>query len=74
MTSLTLKTVKLLCDRANIARKELIEEAQKLADLCDDPHVAPEQKEIARSELDGLIRKIEERVETSRRLRPVDPE
>lgn len=69
MTSLTLKTVKLLCDRSNIARKELIEEAQKLSDLCKDPHVAPEQKEIAKRELDAMIKKLEERVETNRHIR-----
>lgn len=69
MTSLTMRTAKLLCDRANIARKELIEEAQKLADLCLDPKVSPEQKEIAKSELDRLIHRIEERVETNRHVR-----
>ena len=74
MTSLTLKTVKLLCDRANIARKELIEEAQKLSELCDDPHVAPEQKEIAKAELDLMIQRLEEKVETRSRIRPAPPE
>jgi len=69
MTSLTLKTAKFFCDRANIARKELIEEAQRLADLCKDKDVAPEQKEIAKVELDALIAKIEERVGTRRRIK-----
>ena len=69
MTVLTRKTAKLLCARSGIARTEMTEEAQKLFDLCNDPHVAPEQKEIAIRELDELIRRLEARSETTRRVR-----
>jgi hypothetical protein len=70
MTTRTKSTVKMLIARSGIANAEIPEEAQKLLTLCDDPNVAPEQKAIARSELDRLIREIEERV-TSRRLKAV---
>jgi predicted transcriptional regulator len=68
MTSLTLKTAKMFCDRANIARKELIEEAQRLSDLCQDPKISQEQKEVAKKELDELIHRIENKIETNRRI------
>lgn len=62
-------TVKMLAVRTAIARQEIPEEAQKLLDLYNDPNVTPEQKEIARRELDDMIRKLEERVDTNRHLR-----
>jgi hypothetical protein len=69
MTVLTKKTAKLLCARSGIARTEMTEEAQKLFALCNDPNVAPEQKEVAIRELDELIRRLEEKVQTTRRVR-----
>lgn len=69
MTVLTMKTSKLLCARSEIARSELTLEAQKLWDLYNDPHVAPEQKEIAKRELDEMIRRLEEKVSTTRRVK-----
>lgn len=62
-------TVKMLTVRTAIARKEIPEEAQKLLDLYNDPDVTLEQKEVAKRELDEMIRKLEERVDTNRRLR-----
>lgn len=62
-------TVKMLAVRSAIARQEIPEEAQKLLDLYNDPNVTPEQKDIAKRELDDMIRKLEERVGTNRRLR-----
>jgi hypothetical protein len=70
MTTRTKSTVKLLCARSGIANAKIPEEAQRLAELCDDPSIAPEQKAIARAALDKLIEEMEERV-TSRRLREV---
>ncbi len=62
-------TVKMLCVRTAIARREIPEEAQQLLDLYNDPGVTPEQKEVAKRGLDEMIRKLEERVDTNRRLR-----
>jgi len=62
-------TLTMICARASIARADLTEEAQKLFDLYNDPSIAPEQKEIVRKELDAMIKKLEERVETTRRIR-----
>ena len=68
MSAKTKSTVKMLCVRSNaVMRKELPEEAQALLELCNDPSVAPEQKKIAKSELDKKIKELEERV-TTRRL------
>lgn len=64
-------TVKMLAVRSAIARQEIPEEAQKLLDLYNDPDVSPEQKRIARSKLDDMIKELEERVDTSRKLRNV---
>ena len=62
-------TVKMLAIRSAIARQEIPEEAQKLLDLYNDPDVSPEQKKIAKSQLDDMIKKLEERVDTGRKLR-----
>ena len=62
-------TVKMLAVRSAIARQEIPEEAQKLLDLYNDPDVSPEQKRVVKSKLDDMIKKLEERVDTSRRLR-----
>ncbi len=74
MTTRSKSTVKLLCARAGIARKEIPVEAQKLLELYNDPEVAPEQKAVVKAELDEAIRKLEEKVTTRRlneaRLRP----
>lgn len=68
MTAKTKSTLHLLCARSGIVNQELPKEAQRLLDIYNDPTVAPEQKALARSELDQMILKLEERV-TSRRLR-----
>ena len=62
-------TVEMLAVRTAIARQEIPEEAQKLLDLYNDPDVTPEQKKVAKSQLDDMIRKLEDRVETNRHLR-----
>jgi hypothetical protein len=68
MSSKSKSTVKMLCVRSDaLMRKELPEEAQKLLDLYNDPNVSPEQKQVARIELDKAIRELEDRV-TTRRL------
>jgi hypothetical protein len=67
MTVRSMSTAKFLCHKAHIAREELTLEAQKLFDLYNDPNVAPEQKEIARQQLDEAIEKLEKKV-TTRRL------
>jgi hypothetical protein len=67
---LTKKTAKLMCARAGIARLELTVEAQKLFDLYNDPNVCVEQKEVAKRELDSMIRELEEKVAT-RQMRKV---
>lgn len=69
MTATKRSTVRMLCVRAGIAREELSEEAQKIFDLFNDPDVSPEQKEVAKRELDKAIQKLENKVETSRRLK-----
>lgn len=70
MSSRTKSTVKMLCIKSEITlRKEIPEEAQRLLDLYNDPDVAPEQKVIVKAELDAAIQKLENRVETNRRLR-----
>lgn len=58
----------MLCAQGDLVRKETMEEAQKLLDLYFDPKVSPEQKIIAKGEIDRIIKEIEERV-TTRRLR-----
>jgi hypothetical protein len=73
MSAKTKSTVRMLCVRSDtVMRKELPEEAQKLLDLYNDPAVPPEQKEIARKELDLAIRNLENRV-TTRRLNEIRP-
>jgi len=58
----------MLCVASNaIMRKELPEEAQRLLEVYNDPAVAPEQKAIAKSQLDDMIKDLESRV-TTRRL------
>lgn len=69
MTVKTKSTIKMLCVRSGIVNQELPQEAQRLMELYNDPNVSPEQKEIARRELDEAIRKMEERVETARHIR-----
>jgi hypothetical protein len=68
MSILTKSTVKMLCAHGDLIRQETLEEAQKLLDLYFDPNVAPEQKIVAKSEIDRIIKEIEDRV-TTRRLR-----
>lgn len=68
MSLLTRSTMKLLTTKGVAVRQETMEEAQRLLELCQDPSVAPEQKIVAKAELDRMIREIEERV-TTRRLR-----
>lgn len=68
MTIKTKSTVKMLCVRAGISNKELSVEAQKLMELYEDPDVAPEQKAIAKAELERVIKEIEEKV-TTRKMR-----
>ena len=58
----------MLAKAGDLVRQETLEEAQRLLDLYLDPSVAPEQKTIAKSEIDRIIKEIEERV-TTRRLR-----
>lgn len=73
MSAKTKSTVKMLCVRSDaVMRKELPEEAQKLLDIYNDPAVPPEQKAIARRELDDAIRELENRV-TTRRMNEVRP-
>lgn len=62
-------TVKMLCARANIARAEIPLEAQKLLELYEDPSIPPEKKDQVKKQLDAMISKMEDRAETSRRLR-----
>jgi hypothetical protein len=68
MTNLTKSTVKMLCVRSGIARKEISEEAQKLLDLYNDPNTDPETKAQVKKKIEEAIRVLEERV-TTRRLR-----
>lgn len=68
MSVLTNSTVKMLCAQGDLVRQETMEEAQKLLDLYNDPKVAPEQKLLAKAEIDRIIKEIEDRV-TTRRLR-----
>jgi hypothetical protein len=67
-------TVRMLAVRSAIARQEIPEEAQKLLDLYNDPDVTPEQKKIAKTQLDEMIRNYEDRVGTNRRLRGEQPQ
>lgn len=67
MTARTRSTIRAICVRSGITNMELPEEAKKLLELYEDPDVAPEQKEIAKAELDLAIQKLEEKV-TTRRL------
>lgn len=69
MTSSSRSTVYHISAKTEILRKDVPVEMQKLLDLYNDPKVAPEQKAIVKRELDEMIRKLEDRVETSRRLR-----
>lgn len=62
-------TVKMLCARANIARREIPIEAQRLLELYEDPSISTEKKENVKKQLDAMIAKMEDRQETSRRLR-----
>lgn len=68
MTRSSRSTVHMLCARAEVLRKEIPVEAQKLLDLYNDPDVTPEQKQIVKQRLEDEIRKLEERV-TTRKLR-----
>ncbi len=67
MTHLTGSTVKMLCVKSGIARKEITEEAQRLLDLYNDPNTDPATKVEVKQKLEAAIRVIEERV-TTRRL------
>lgn len=68
MSARTKSTLKMICVGSGIANVELPKEAQKLLELYRDPNVSPEQKSIAKAELDDLIKTLEERV-TTRRMR-----
>lgn len=59
-------TAEMLSVKSGIVRQELVEEAQKIYDLCQDPSVPKEQKDVARGELDRMIVKLEGKVETTR--------
>jgi hypothetical protein len=68
MSARTKSTIKMLCVRSTVVmRKEIPEEAQAILKLAEDPNVAPEQKRIARAEIDRKIKEIEDRV-TTRKL------
>jgi hypothetical protein len=69
MKALTMKTAKYLCVRSSIARAEMTEEAQKLFDLYNDPSVSQDKKESAKVELDKMIKQLEAKVQTTRRVR-----
>ncbi len=69
MTSKSKSTVTALCVKSAIVNQEITEEAQKLLELYNDPSVAPEQKEITKRELDWAIQKLENKVETTKRIR-----
>lgn len=73
MSILTRKTARMLVARSAIAMTDLLVEAQKLTELCQDPKVPAEQKAIAMAELDDLIERLEKRTETARRLRGEQP-
>lgn len=62
-------TLKLLCARGAAVKEELTIEAQKVFDLCNDPNVPEEEKVRVKKELDAMIKKLEERAETSKRIR-----
>lgn len=66
MTAKTKSTVRAICIRSGIANAEIPKEALKLLELYNDPDVAPEQKAIAKAELDRMIQALEERVTTRR--------
>jgi len=67
MTTLTRSTLRMFTVRSGIARKEIPEEAVKLLELYNDPSVSPEQKRVAKAQLEDMIQKLEARV-TTRRL------
>jgi hypothetical protein len=67
MTTLTRSTLRMITVRAGITRKEIPEEAVRLLELYNDPGVSPEQKQIAKGQLDDIIQKLEAHV-TTRRL------
>jgi hypothetical protein len=68
MTTLTRSTVKMLCVRSGVARKEITEEAQHLIDLYNDPKVSAEKKAEVKAKIDQMVQELENRV-TTRRLR-----
>lgn len=68
MTSLTKSTIKMICVKSGIARKEITEEAQHLLDLYNDPKIDDVAKADVKRKLDNAIKVLEERV-TTRRLR-----
>lgn len=70
MSARTRSTLKMLCVRQAIVNQELPEEAQRLLDVYNDPDVSPEQKQIAKAELDKAIEALEAKV-TTRRLNEV---
>lgn len=69
MGGLLRKTSKMLTARSEVLRAELTEEGQKLLDLYNDPKVSPEEKEKVKKLLDAMIADVEQRIETTRRLR-----
>ena len=69
MTVLTKRTAKMLVAKAELIGSKLPEEAQKLLDTYCDPRVPQAQKDNALQEIDELIKKYEERIETSRSVR-----
>ncbi len=70
MSARTKTTLKMICVRQAIVNQELPEEAQRLLDVYNDPDVAPEQKRIAKAELDKAIDALEAKV-TTRRLNEI---
>jgi hypothetical protein len=69
MSARTKSTVKMLCVRSAVMHEQIPIEAQKILDLHNDPDVAPEQKAIAKQELDQAIRNLEDKVATTRRVK-----
>jgi hypothetical protein len=70
MSARTKTTLKMICVREAIVNQELPEEAQRLLDAYNDPDVSPEQKKIAKAELDKAIEALEAKV-TTRRLNEI---
>lgn len=69
MSSLTRKTAKMLTAKSGVLREELTIEGQKLLDVYNDPDVSPEEKERVKKQLDSMIEELEQRVQTTRRLK-----